>query len=134
MSNRVPPLPETVLRALSEHLRVFGAGPDGLVFSTEAGTPVRRNRAGEIWQRIARRAGVASEAAWHELRHYYASLLIHDGASVKVVQSRLGHKSATETLEYGHLWPDSEDARLAVDRVLGGPLTRRDQTVTILAT
>ncbi len=38
---------------------------------------------------------------------------------MKVVQSRLGHASAVETLDvYGHLWPDSEDAtRAAVDLV-----------------
>jgi len=38
-----------------------------------------------------------------------------------VVQARLGHKSAVETLDtYGHLWPDSEDdTRKAVDAVLG---------------
>jgi integrase len=39
---------------------------------------------------------------------------------VKVVQARLGHKSATETLDtYGHLWPDEEDlTRNATDAEL----------------
>ena len=57
---------------------------------------------------------------FHELRHYYASLLIDSGASVKVVQARLGHKSAEETLNtYSHLWPDSDDrTRDAIDAVL----------------
>lgn len=59
---------------------------------------------------------------FHDLRHYYASLLIRHGASVKVVQARLGHKSAGETLDtYSHLWPDDDDrTRGAVDAVLGG--------------
>lgn len=54
--------------------------------------------------------------------HFYASLLIRHGESVKVVQSRLGHATASETLDtYGHLWPDSDDrTRQAVDKVLGG--------------
>jgi integrase len=58
---------------------------------------------------------------FHDLRHYYASLLIAHNESVKVVQRRLGHKSAVETLDtYSHLWPDSEDrTREAVDQVLG---------------
>jgi len=40
---------------------------------------------------------------------------------VKVVQARLGHASAAETLDvYSHLWPDSDDqTREAVDSVLG---------------
>lgn len=48
-------------------------------------------------------------------------LLIRHGESVKVVQARLGHASAAETLDtYSHLWPDSEDrTRQAVDSVLG---------------
>jgi len=58
---------------------------------------------------------------FHALRHYYASLLIRHGESVTAVQSRLGHKTAKETLDtYAHLWPDSEDrTRAAVDSVLG---------------
>ncbi len=57
---------------------------------------------------------------FHELRHYYASLLIRYGESVKTVQARLGHKSAEETLNtYSHLWPDSDDrSRDAVDAAL----------------
>ncbi len=64
---------------------------------------------------------LAGGADFHELRHFYASLLIASGANVKVVQARLGHKNATETLDtYGHLWPDSEDdTRRAVDAILG---------------
>ena len=43
----------------------------------------------------------------HELRHTAASLVIASGANVKTVQSQLGHKTATMTLDqYGHLFPD----------------------------
>lgn len=58
---------------------------------------------------------------FHALRHYYASLLIRRGESVKTVQARLGHASAVETLDtYSHLWPDSDDrTRDAIDSVLG---------------
>ena len=60
---------------------------------------------------------------FHGLRHYYASLLIRHGESVKTVQARLGHATAAETLDtYSHLWPDSDDrTRDAVDVVLGAP-------------
>ncbi|RFU22134.1 tyrosine-type recombinase/integrase, partial [Geodermatophilus marinus] len=57
----------------------------------------------------------------HDLRHFYASLLIRHGVSVTTVQARPGHASAAETLDsYSHLWPDSDDrTRAAVDSVLG---------------
>jgi integrase len=57
---------------------------------------------------------------YHDLRHFYASLLIASGANVKVVQARLRHASATTTLDtYSHLWPDSDEStRTAVEAVL----------------
>jgi integrase len=66
---------------------------------------------------------VSRDTTFHELRHYYASLLIRPGESVKVVQKRLGHATAAETLDtYSHLWPDSEDrTREATYSVLGIP-------------
>ncbi len=69
-----------------------------------------------------RRVGVRADLTFHDLHHYYVSLLIRHGESVKVVQRRLGHKTAQETLDtYGHLWPDSDDrTRLAVDLELFG--------------
>jgi len=75
-----------------------------------------------VWRPAARSAGIPSGVGFHALRHFYASLLIRHGESVKVVQNRLGHASAAETLDtYSHLWPDSEDrTRQAVDAVLGG--------------
>ena len=46
----------------------------------------------------------------HELRHTAVSLAIAAGANIKVVQTRLGHKSATMTLDlYAHLFPDQQD-------------------------
>jgi integrase len=46
----------------------------------------------------------------HALRHTAASLAIASGANVKVVQTMLGHKSATMTLDlYGHLFDDQLD-------------------------
>lgn len=72
---------------------------------------VRRVRAG---------AGLPGTFRFHDLRHYFASLLIASGLDVKVVQTRLRHASAKTTLDvYGHLWPDKdESARAAVAGVL----------------
>ncbi len=76
-------------------------------------------------------AASLEDAGLHALRHYFASLLIAHGSSVKEVQERLGHASASETLDtYSHLWPTDENrTRDAVDRVLlaarEAPLTRR---------
>ena len=71
-----------------------------------------------MWRPAVKKAKL-ERTVFHELRHYYASLLIRHGESVKVVQARLGHATAAETLDtYSHLSPDSEDrTRQAIDSV-----------------
>ena len=115
-SIRTVPLDDGVLEAVGRHLGAHPAGVTGLIFTTPAGTALdlkqmygdaRRPR----WFRTAARlAGLSDAITLHDLRHFYASLLIRNGANVKLVQARLGHKSATETLDtYGHLWPDADE-------------------------
>jgi integrase len=136
-SYRTVPLPQVVVDALAAHLASFPAArveildatrkpdpkprPAALVFTSSTGRPLRRTRFSDTWRPAAAAAGVGDGVTFHDLRHYYASLLIRHGESVKVVQKRLGHKSAVETLDtYSHLWPDSEDrTREAIDEVLG---------------
>ena len=66
---------------------------------------------------------VGMPARWgiHGLRHYYATVLIHGGASVKTVQLALGHSTPTVTLNtYAYEWPDVLDrTRSLVDAALG---------------
>ena len=120
-SDRTIPLPKVVSSALAAHLLQFPSDhPDGLVFTNVAGGALYRSGFNQVWQRAVRKAG-GDRVGFHALRHFYASLLISHGESVTVVQDRLGHKSAEETLRtYSHLWPDSgERTRAAVDDVLG---------------
>jgi integrase len=119
-SYRTIPLPAVVVDALAAHLRDFPPGPDGFVFTGANDGPIRRTRFSDVWRPAVQAAGAPHGTGFHALRHFYASLLIRAGESVKVVQTRLGHASAAETLNtYAHLWPDSEDrTRAAVDAVL----------------
>ncbi|MDQ3616709.1 MAG: tyrosine-type recombinase/integrase, partial [Actinomycetota bacterium] len=105
---------------MAGHLAAFPASADGFLFTLDA-KPITRSAFGHLWRSVAREAGIPTGTGLHALRHYYASLLIRHGESVKVVQARLGHASASETLDtYSHLWPDSDDrTREAIDSVLG---------------
>lgn len=80
-------------------------------------------------------AGRSEGFRFHDLRHYYASLLIASGADVKVVQHRLRHASAKTALDcYGHLWPDrDESTRTAVERVMSARLADSLRTGEALA-
>ncbi|MGZ4561210.1 MAG: site-specific integrase, partial [Mycobacteriaceae bacterium] len=114
-SVRTIPLPQMVVASLAAHLQQYPT--DELVFTTNVGLPIRRPVFSRVWRPACVRAGLPKDRTFHDLRHFYASLLIRHGESVKTVQSRLGHASAAETLDtYSHLWPDSDDrTRKAVD-------------------
>lgn len=121
-SYRTLPLAVTVADALAAHLSRWPTASDpGLVFTNERGAPIQQHPFPVVWEAAARRAGLPEWAKPHDLRHYFASVLIRSGASVKVVQARLGHSSAKTTLDvYGHLFADEEDrTRAAIDAELG---------------
>lgn len=116
---RTIPLPQIVVDELAAHLARFGPGPDGLLFTGPRGGPLRRTTFSDMWTAVAGPLGIPAGDGYHQLRHFYASVLIRAGESIKVVQDRLGHTSAQMTLDvYSHLWPEDEDrTRAAVDDV-----------------
>jgi integrase len=119
-------VPKVVIDALSGHVGRDGLGPDDLLFRGPRGGPVRRTTFSDAWIAVAAPLGIPLGDGFHQLRHFYASVLIRAGESVKVVQKRLGHTSAQMTLDvYGHLWPEDDDqTRDAVDAILGDRVSR----------
>ena len=115
MSRTPIPIPSSLALALSAHV----ADPSTWIMCNESGQQMGP------WQlqREFRRARAKVEGlpdGFHDLRHYFASLLIASNLDVKTVQIRLRHASAKTTLDtYGHLWPDSDDStRAAIDVVM----------------
>jgi integrase len=105
---RKVPIVRFLVGELAAH--VAGKAPGDLVFTGAKGGALRA----QVFQRAAFTAAAESIGVEglhpHELRHTSASLAIAAGANVKVVQTMLGHKSATMTLDlYGHLFPDQLD-------------------------
>lgn len=68
--------------------------------------------------------GLPEEFSFHDLRHYFASVLIVSGADIKTVQARMRHASARTTLDtYGHMFPDADEStRTAVGAVIADRL------------
>jgi integrase len=115
-SRRPIPIPAEMARLLAEAIPL---GNGTHIVSDLWGDP------GGPWtiERAVRAAragvGLPDGFRFHDLRHYFASLLIASGLDVKVVQARLRHASAKTTLDtYGHLWPDRDNtSRAAVAAV-----------------
>ncbi|MEU8220898.1 site-specific integrase [Micromonospora taraxaci] len=131
-SHRTVPVGQVVVDELAAHLAEFPAREVEVldvtgkrpvrrmarfVFTDDAGQPLLRSGFNaDVWNPARKAAGVP-EAGMHDLRHFYASLLIRAGMSPKVVAKLLGHADASMTLRvYAHLWPDDDDrSRQAVD-------------------
>jgi len=79
---RTIPMPDVVGSAVSAHLARYGPGPAGVVFTNTLGHPLRRSTTGAMWQRAADVAGLPKWATFHDLRHFYASLLIMSDVAV----------------------------------------------------
>lgn len=105
-------LPRFLRDRLGEQLIVL-ENDESLVFQAPTGGPIRySNFARRVWKPALAEAGLPDMGV-HALRHTCAALLIAQGAHPKAIQSHLGHRSITTTLDrYGHLFEDEHD-RLA---------------------
>jgi integrase len=142
-SRRTVELPEVVQLALARHIERHPPGEveieiedrtdprnvhrrtARLLFATATGLPLYRSTWTKVWRSAVRRTDLPPGFGLHGLRHYFATLLIHNGAAVKTVQLALGHSSPMITLNtYAHEWPDALDrTRALVDAALGSPIS-----------
>jgi integrase len=92
-----------------------------LLFLSSRGTALSRSTWKYPWDRAVKGTDLPKGYGYHDLRHYYATLLIHGGASVKTVQMALGHANPVVTLNtYVGEWPEAVDrTRNLVDAALG---------------
>ncbi|MFJ4917172.1 MULTISPECIES: tyrosine-type recombinase/integrase [unclassified Streptomyces] len=140
------PLPSSVAEALRVHMDACKPvavtlpwrKPDGpkvtarlLFTNTASGVVWRSNFNIQEWKPALALAGLipdaqdgkyesAREHGMHALRHFYASVLLDAGESIKAVSQYLGHTDPALTLRvYAHLMPSSrERTQKAVDAVL----------------
>jgi integrase len=116
-SRRVVPVGQVVIDALAAHLAMYPS--HGPLFTDQLDNRLTYRQWKMQWAQVRRATGLTNETT-HDLRHFAASALISGGASVKQVQTFLGHASAAITLKvYSHMWPGDEDrTRDVLDAVL----------------
>jgi integrase len=122
-SRRTVTLPDFLVIELRRHLQTYG-WPEGRVFTSTEGTPIRWNHWRErVWRPALRAAGLPSDVRIHDLRHSCASILILAGTDVKTVQARLGHANPSTTLDvYSHLFAGADEAAAKrLDALVSGP-------------
>lgn len=98
----------------------YAPGPRFL-FPTNGGAPMRPFSLTERLHRLLRGAGIKGVQPVHGWRHAAATLMIAGGTDVRTAQSRLGHASASITLQLYASKVDERDR--AAGEALAGYLT-----------
>lgn len=94
-------IPDSVRRALTEHMRTYVAGRDGLLFPGPSGEwlqPTRFRDAAGGWREV--REAVGRPINFHDLRATGATRLAQNGAHVAEVQAFLGDSSSEAAERY----------------------------------
>jgi integrase len=128
-SRRTLALPERCVEALNEQRQRQSAqrlaGPrwedSGLVFASEAGTPLDAANVRRGFRRIATAAGL-NAAQWtpRELRHSFVSLLSDKGVPIEQIARLVGHtggSAVTETVYRKQLRPVIHDGAVAMNEL-----------------
>src|ERR1039457_4480750 len=107
-SNRRVAAADAVLELL-RRLRSEAKDCSGLIFLGPAGKRMDPDYFDEfVFRRIAAKAGLPG-VRFHDLRHFFASMLIAQGESAKYVCDQMGHSSVAFTFDtYGHLFPQAK--------------------------
>jgi integrase len=102
---RTVPIPGLLVAELAKACE--GKPRSGLLFTNAAGGYLRPNK----WFAAAVKTAGVPAMTPHGLRHVYAGLAVQSGASVKTLQSVMGHASAAMTLDrYAGLFAGDVDA------------------------
>lgn len=110
------PIADDLSLELSKYV---GQGHSETLVRSAYGQAITPGRMQVMIKRSAEAVGLYSDFRFHDLRHFYASLLISEGLDVVTVQHCMRHATANTTLRtYSHLWPDADEApRAAVQRL-----------------
>ena len=114
-SRRTLVAPPFLIEVLADHLSTRGRpGPDGLVFVSPGGGPLRAtNFRTRVWAPAVATAGL-SGLTFHGLRHTATSFMVEGGEHPRVIQHRLGHATARLSLElYAHVSEAADRAAAA---------------------
>ncbi len=95
------PIPEHVLNLIRRYWRLKRPRP--LLFPGQNGRPVSASSVRCAFRDVLKKAKIKKKATVHTLRHSYATHLLENGVSIRIIQGALGHKCIGSTVRYTHL-------------------------------
>lgn len=106
--DRLIPIGERALAWIAKYLEqarplLVKGNDDGTVFVNDLGEPFERTYVTLLVRRYIERAKIGKSGGCHLFRHSVATLMLENGADVRVVQELLGHAKITTTEMYTHV-------------------------------
>jgi integrase/recombinase XerD len=86
--------------------RMHIASPTGALFLNASGNRLSTQGIAAIISHLCQNAGIERRVTPHMLRHTVATLLLRNGADVRIVQEFLGHSSIATTQRYTYISKD----------------------------
>lgn len=109
-------------RQLQQQIETRGIydNADDYVFTDGWGKPLDGLQLSRDFAKIVKKHNLP-HATFHNLRHTHVSLLLNEGASLKMIAERVGHSNPALTLRvYSHLLPGAQlEAAQRLDKLLG---------------
>ena len=91
---------------------------DDFVLFKDNFEPLNKSAFRSRLQTILKKSGISlvsplgESRKFHDLRHSHASNMIHAGLNIKLLQERMGHATASITLDvYGHIFKNEGEAQ-----------------------
>lgn len=121
-SKRVVAIDAELMAELVRWASLHAAKQGGRLFQSPRGGRMKSNALALRLAQWAGSLGFPDNLRPHSLRHFHATTLLRAGVPIKTVQARLGHASASMTLEvYAHAVPGDDGlAVAAINAALAG--------------
>lgn len=117
-SEKLVTVPEHVQAVVREYLAARVDTSAALFVNHPGGERMTSGGVRQVWQRVARDAGVAPFTT-HQLRHTFATQLLAQGIDIRVVAELMGHKNLQSIMGYTKVADSAiQEAHRALERVV----------------